>query len=141
MWDAIGNLLGALFLLAGSVLSLGAAVGLLRFPDVVTRMHAGAKPQSLGLLFLVAGAAITIREPAVITMGILIIAFQFLTIPVSTHMVARTAYRTGLVAKDALVLDELGDQVELSLRSIPRPSAPRPKGKSTPPPADKPTTD
>lgn len=132
MTDAILDLVGAIFLFFGAVLSLGAAVGLLRFPDVVTRMHAGAKPQTLGLLFLVVGATVSIREVPAITMAVLIIAFQFLTIPVSTHMVARTAYRTGLVAKDSLVIDELTDQVQQTHRPVPRPATPRPKPKPDP---------
>ncbi|MGJ3509893.1 monovalent cation/H(+) antiporter subunit G [Enemella sp. A6] len=132
MTGEILDLIGAIFLFLGSVLSLGAAVGLLRFPDVVTRMHAGAKPQTLGLLFLVVGATLSIREVPAVTMGILIIAFQFLTVPVSTHMVARTAYRAGLVAKDSLVIDELADQVQQTQRPVPRPAGPKPKAKPDP---------
>lgn len=141
MIGAILDLVGAIFLFLGAVLSLGAAVGLLRFPDVVTRMHAGAKPQTLGLLFLVVGATVSIREVAAITMAVLIIAFQFLTIPVSTHMVARTAYRTGLVAKDSLVIDELADQVQQTHRPVPRPVGARPKPRPVVSPgnADEPT--
>ena len=57
---------GAVLLLLGAFLCLAAAVGLVRFPDVLSRMHAATKPQTLGLL-LVADRAwlISLREPAV----------------------------------------------------------------------------
>ena len=50
------DLIGALLVLAGSVLALTAAIGVVRFPDSLSRMHAASKPQVLGLL-LVRGAA------------------------------------------------------------------------------------
>lgn len=93
---------GALLLL-GTALALVAAVGLVRFPDVLTRMHAATKPQTLGLLLVLAGLALRVRDPGALTIIALVALFQLLTAPVSAHMVARAAFRTGVA--DASRLD------------------------------------
>ena len=59
-------------MLSGSVLALTAAIGVVRFPDTLSRMHAATKPQVLGLLLVLAGAAIRLRGHA--DVGMLILA-------------------------------------------------------------------
>ena len=55
--QTVGDVVAVVLLLAGSFLCLTAGLGLVRFPDVLTRMHSGTKPQALGvLLIMVAGA-------------------------------------------------------------------------------------
>src|SRR6185436_2129334 len=55
------DVLAVLLLLAGAFLCLTAGLGLVRFPDVMTRMHAGTKPQVLGVLLIMIGAAIRLE--------------------------------------------------------------------------------
>ena len=55
------DLLGAVFLLAGTIFCLAAAVGVVRFPDVLTRLHAATKPQVFGLMLVLTGVALTLR--------------------------------------------------------------------------------
>lgn len=95
VWASIADVAGLILLLAGSLLCLAAAIGLLRFPDLLTRMHAGTKPQVLGTLLVLLGLALRLREPLAIGMLLLISLFQLLTVPVGSHMVGRAAYRTG----------------------------------------------
>ena len=106
------DIIAAVFLLAGSFLALTAAIGLVRFPDLFTRMHAATKPQSLGLLFILIGVGLRMNDPQVTGMLILIAVFQLLTAPVSAHMVGRAAYRTGPIRHDLLVVDELADKMD-----------------------------
>ncbi|RJL31667.1 monovalent cation/H(+) antiporter subunit G [Bailinhaonella thermotolerans] len=94
-------------LVLGSLLSLIAGVGLLRFPDTLTRMHAAAKPQVLGLLLVLVGLGLRLRDPADICMLVLIAAFQLLTVPVAAHMAGRAAYRTRRIRRDLLISDDL----------------------------------
>ena len=94
-------------LLAGAFLCLTAGVGLLRFPDVLSRMHAGTKPQVLGVLLVMAGGAIRLQGLAASWMLLLVAAFQLLTAPVSAHMISRVAYRRRHVRRDLLLVDEL----------------------------------
>jgi multicomponent Na+:H+ antiporter subunit G len=90
----------------GAFLCLSAGVGLLRFPDVLARMHAGTKPQVLGVLLIMVGAAIRL-DGSVTWMLLLVALFQMLTAPVSAHMVSRVAYRRRHVRRDLLLVDEL----------------------------------
>jgi multicomponent Na+:H+ antiporter subunit G len=96
-------------LLAGAFLCLTAGLGLVRFPDVLTRMHAGTKPQVLGVLLIMVGAAIRLNGWSATWMLLLVAAFQLLTAPVSAHMISRVAYRRRHVRRDLLLVDELGD--------------------------------
>jgi multicomponent Na+:H+ antiporter subunit G len=96
-------------LLAGAFLCLTAGLGLVRFPDVLTRMHAGTKPQVLGVLLIMVGAAIRLNGWSATWMLLLGAAFQLLTAPVSAHMISRVAYRRRHVRRDLLLVDELGD--------------------------------
>lgn len=105
------DIVGAIFLLLGAMLCFAAAVGLVRFPDVLTRMHAATKPQTLGLLFVIVGVALSLQSLKPLGMLVLVAILQLLTAPVSAHMVARTAYRTGQVREDLLVVDDLADDL------------------------------
>ncbi|MGY1659722.1 monovalent cation/H(+) antiporter subunit G [Geodermatophilus sp. SYSU D00705] len=96
-------------LLAGAFLCLTAGLGLVRFPDVLTRMHAGTKPQVLGVLLIMVGAAIRLSGWSATWMLLLVAAFQLLTAPVSAHMISRVAYRRRHVRRDLLLVDELGE--------------------------------
>ena len=106
------DLVGALLLFAGAVFCLAAAVGVLRFPDVLTRMHAATKPQVFGLLLILTGVALTLRTWHVFFLASSTIALQILTAPVSGHMVARTAYRTDQWDDQHASIDELGQDLE-----------------------------
>src|ERR671913_2528218 len=94
-------------LLAGAALCLTAGLGLVRFPDVLSRMHAGTKPQVLGVLLVMVGAAIRLEGWANAWMLLLVAAFQLLTAPVSAHLISRVAYRRRHVRRDLLLVDEL----------------------------------
>ncbi|MCW3813386.1 monovalent cation/H(+) antiporter subunit G [Micromonospora sp. DR5-3] len=104
---AVADWLGAAFLLAGALLGLAAGIGVLRFPDVLDRMHAATKPQVLGVLLLLAGVALRLRTPADLgTIG-LVAVFQLATAPVAAQMIGRAAYRSGRVDPALLDADEL----------------------------------
>jgi multicomponent Na+:H+ antiporter subunit G len=101
------NALSAVLLVGGGLLTLAAAIGLLRFPDVLTRMHAATKPQVLGLLMVLAGVAILLRTNVDVWMLALAGGFQLLTAPIAAHLVGRLAYRTRHIRRDLLTLDDL----------------------------------
>jgi multicomponent Na+:H+ antiporter subunit G len=105
------DIIGAVFLLLGAMLCFAASVGLVRFPDVLTRMHAATKPQTLGLLFVVTGVAFSLQNVQALGILLLVAILQLLTAPVAAHMVSRTAYRTGQVREDLLTVDDLADDL------------------------------
>lgn len=119
-WWFLLDAAGAVCLLLGSFLCLAGAIGLLRFPDTLSRLHAATKPQTLGLILVLAGLALTLRTWAAVTTLVLLAATQFLTSPVSAHLVGRAAYRNRLVDTDSLEVDELSDALERS-RTEPSP--------------------
>ena len=109
--NPVMDIVGALFLLLGAMLCFAASVGLVRFPDVLARMHAATKPQTLGLLFVVAGVAFSLQNLKALGILLLVAVLQLLTAPVAAHMVSRTAYRTGQVRSDLLATDDLADDL------------------------------
>lgn len=108
-WESIANVVAAVLLLAGASLCLAAAVGLVRFPDVLSRMHSATKPQTLGLLLIVTGVGLVLRTWSAWGILSLVFVMQLLTAPVAAHMVGRAAYRSGQVDEDRLLRDELAE--------------------------------
>ncbi|SDD83033.1 monovalent cation/H(+) antiporter subunit G [Glycomyces harbinensis] len=104
--------IAAVCMVTGALLSLAAGVALLRFPDLLSRMHAAAKPQVLGLLLVLTGCAIRIATVVDVTTMVLIAFFQLATAPVAAHMVGRAAYRDGQTRTDLLITDELAPQMD-----------------------------
>jgi len=106
---AVADVVALGCLVAGAFLCLTAGVGLVRFPDVLSRMHAGTKPQVLGVLLVMVGGAIRLHGLAATWMLLLVAAFQLLMAPVSAHMISRVAYRRRHVRRDLLLVDELSE--------------------------------
>ncbi|MGJ7442714.1 monovalent cation/H(+) antiporter subunit G [Aquipuribacter sp. MA13-6] len=99
--------LAAALLLVGASLALAAAIGTLRFPDVLMRMHAATKPQVLGIVLCLAGAAVRLREHPEAWLLLLAAGFQLVTAPVSAHMVSRVANRSRHFDRGSLHVDDL----------------------------------
>lgn len=118
-WELLWDILAAISLLAGAALTLVAGIGIMRFPDVIARLHAGAKPQVLGLVLMLTAEALRVRSWSVMGLLLTVVIFQFLTVPVSAHMVARAAYRTGQFRKADLVVDELAADQDAARREDP----------------------
>ncbi|WP_077489480.1 monovalent cation/H(+) antiporter subunit G [Sinomonas mesophila] len=109
--DTVLTWVAGILMVAGSALSLSAAVGLLRFPDLITRMHAATKPQVLGSLLLLTAVGLQLRSWALVPLALVAWIFQLLTVPVSAHMVGRAGYRTKHLKDARLSVDELEDVV------------------------------
>ena len=103
----------AVLVLGGSALALTAAIGVVRFPDTLTRMHAATKPQVLGLLLVLGGAAIRLRGNVDIGMIILTAMFTLITAPVVAHRVGQLAYREQNIRDDLLTVDEMREMREM----------------------------
>jgi multicomponent Na+:H+ antiporter subunit G len=115
--SAVVDVLAGACLLSGALLSLAAGLALLRFPDLLARMHAATKPQVLGLLLILTGTALRLGTVVDITTLVLVGAFQLTTAPVAAHMVGRAAYRAGQFRRDLLVTDELASAAPPSDRA------------------------
>lgn len=102
----------ALLLLVGALLSVAAGVGLLRFPDALSRMHAATKPQILGLISVLAAVALEEGNWKTLLIIIPTVILQMITSPMSAHMIGRAGYRTGNYRRDLIYRDELEDDIE-----------------------------
>lgn len=112
MTYAVMDLVAAVLSLIGSLFCLTAAAGLVRFPDLVSRMHPAAKPQSLGMVILMVGLALHIRTVAAALFLALVTILQMMTVTLASHVVARAGYRSGLVDPATLVTDELAEAID-----------------------------
>lgn len=87
-------LAGGLILL-GAGFSFLAAFGILRLPDLYTRMHAASKAGTLGSGLMLVALALVAFDGSVVLRAIVGIVFLLLTGPVSAHLLARAAYFSG----------------------------------------------
>lgn len=106
------DVIAALLLLLGAALSVAAGVGLIRFPDALSRMHAATKPQILGLISVLGAVALEAGNWMTLLVIAPTILLQLLVSPMSAHMIGRAGYRTGNYRRDLIVYDELVDDVE-----------------------------
>lgn len=103
---------GAVLVLLGAFLCFAAAVGLVRFPDVLSRMHAATKPQTLGLILVAVGVAISLRTWSAAGLLLVVVILQLTTAPVAAHLVSRTVYRSNQVRRDLLARDDLAEDLQ-----------------------------
>lgn len=90
------RLLADLFLLAGALLCLLAALGILRMPDVYNRIQAGTKASTLGVIFVLIGVGLL--QPAWWPKLVAIAGFMLFTSPVASSTLARAFHRAGVKA-------------------------------------------
>jgi multicomponent Na+:H+ antiporter subunit G len=95
--------------IGGSAFALLAAIGVLRMPDVFTRMQASTKASTLGVGCLLIGATLQFGDFASLVRVLSIGAFILLTTPVAGHVIARAAYLADVPLWDGTVLDERRD--------------------------------
>lgn len=106
---ALLDLLGALVLLAGAVFLFLGGLGLFRMPDIYTRIQAGTKATTLGMLLVLLGAAMIAPGSAVKLL--LIMLFVMFTNPLSSQVLARAAHRAGVPAGAATKRDRLAEDI------------------------------
>lgn len=105
--SAVAEIVSAILIVLGSFLALTAAIGIVRFPDTLSRMHAATKPQVIGLLMILIGAFISLRGNVDIWMIFLVGVFTVLTAPIIAHTVGQVGYREQSTRKDLFMVDDL----------------------------------
>lgn len=97
---------GAL-LLGGASFMLLAAVGVLRLPDLLTRLHATTKAATLGVALVMMAVALHFGEVAVVARAFGVILFLLMTAPVAAHTIGRAGYFVGSKLWSGTLKDEL----------------------------------
>lgn len=95
-WNTIRPWLGGVFCLIGAVLAVIGTVGVLRFPDFYTRLHAASVTDTSAATALIIGMALMAPGWLVVAKLAAIWVFFFLTGPTASHAIANAAHVAGL---------------------------------------------
>jgi multicomponent Na+:H+ antiporter subunit G len=120
----VRDLLVTALMIVGATLMLLAAVGVLRMPDVYSRMQSSTKASTLGVGCMLLAVAIAFADLAILTRAMLIVAFIFLTAPISAHMIGRAAYYVGVPLWEGTTIDELRGRYDHRTHALEGESAP-----------------
>lgn len=106
--------IAGLLMIVGAFFALVAAVGLVRLPDVYSRMHAASKAGSVGSGLMMIALAVTAGDFAISIRAIAGVVFFLMTAPIAAHLLARAAYKVGYRLWAGSVVDEMRvDETEL----------------------------
>lgn len=103
----IADILTIALVLLGTAFSLLATIGIVRLPDLYTRMQAATKAGTLGVACVVLAAAVHFQTASVIVEVTLITLFLFATAPIASHLIARAAYHSGVPLWDQTIQNDL----------------------------------
>jgi len=105
----MSEIITAGLLVSGSLFSLVAALGMLRLPDTIMRMHAATKAGTLGAGLILIAEAVFYHELGVTLKVLTAIVFLLLTAPVAAHLIGRAAYHSGIRLWKKTWIDQLKD--------------------------------
>ncbi len=114
-------------LLGGAAFMLIAAVGLIRMPDLFTRMHATSKAGSLGAGLILVAVALYYGDLGISARALATIAFILLTAPIAAHVIGRAAYFVGVPFWEGTLMDELrASRLTKATGTVPEEPSPSP---------------
>jgi len=102
----------AILILLGCLFCLVAAVGLVRLPDTLTRMHAATKAGTLGAGMIMGAVALLFGDIGTVLRALLVLIFLYMTAPVGAHLIGRAAYCAGIRLAPRTCVDHLYDDLE-----------------------------
>ena len=108
----MNDILSALLLILGALAMMLAGVGLVRLPDLFTRMQAATKAATLGAGCMLTAVAVHFDDLGITSRAMLVVAFLFITAPVAAHVIARAAYSVGVPLWESTLIDELREHRE-----------------------------
>jgi multicomponent Na+:H+ antiporter subunit G len=97
--DMLITIISGFFLLMGSFLCFSGGIGLLRFPDFYTRMHAAGVTDTLGAGMILVGMMILSTDILVLTKLVMVLLLTLLIGPTTSHVLAKAAFHNGLMPK------------------------------------------
>lgn len=95
-------------LLLGAGFMLLAAIGLLRMPDLFTRMHSSTKSATFGVSFIMLGTAVAFSGAFdIVARALAVVVFMLATAPVAAHLIGRAAYLSGVPLWEGTLSDDM----------------------------------
>lgn len=101
------DLFSWVMLLAGAGFVLVGGIGVLRLPDLYTRMHAGSLTDTLGTVLIIGGIMLQAGLSLATIKLAAIVIFLLLTGPTATYALANAALQAGLLPKDTDLPDDM----------------------------------
>lgn len=103
------EIVAELLILAAALWMLVGSIGLLRFPDVYNRLHASGIAGTVGILLLGLGVTwlASLQQGVVLIRPLIAVLLIFFISPVSTHVIANAAYRSGVPLEPQTIRDDL----------------------------------
>jgi multicomponent Na+:H+ antiporter subunit G len=105
----MSDVITSFLMISGSLFSLVAALGMLRLPDAIIRMHAATKAGTLGAGLILIAEAVFYQEIGITLRALAAIVFLLLTAPVAAHLIGRAAYYSGIKLWKKTWIDQLKD--------------------------------
>ena len=104
------NYVGIVFISIGVLFLILGSVGILKFPDLFNRMQAGTKATTFGAMFSIMGVGFL--EPSWLPKTLIIVLFILISNPVSSHALARSAYKKESKLWKDTIVDEYAESFE-----------------------------
>lgn len=114
--DLLWAIIVTVLLLSGALFSLIAAIGIVRLPDLYSRMHAASKAGTVGSGLLLLAVGIHSQDMSILARALAGFVFFVLTAPISAHLLARAAHKAGYRLTPPSVRDELQQQEQIAKR-------------------------
>lgn len=107
MIETVLQYFAAAAVLIGAVFGLLAAIGIVRLPDLYTRLHAASKAGVVGTGLILIAVALISTDGGIILRAILGITFLLLSTPIAAHLLARAAYKAGELPTVTTTIEEI----------------------------------
>ena len=107
MIPVLREALAFLLMAGGAFFSFASVIGIIRFPDVYTRIHSGTKALTGGATLILLGAALYAPSWQIAAKLLLIAGFLMATNPIASHALSRACYRHGM-RPEVIFVDEYG---------------------------------
>jgi multicomponent Na+:H+ antiporter subunit G len=114
MIDMLQNYVAGILIVIGASFTLVATIGLIRLPDIYSRMHAASKVGTVGSGAVLIALAVHAGDLATIMRALAAVAFFLLTAPVAAHLLAKASYSAGYRLWEGSVQDDMGAADEIA---------------------------
>lgn len=107
----VGEFIGVAALVFGLFFCIVGVVGVVRMPDIYTRLHASGKVATLGIFGLLVGTAILMPEVSLKTLALGL--FVLVASPVTTHAIAASEYRRKDLLNNIVKMNQQEDEIDM----------------------------
>lgn len=109
----------SVLLLLGAFLMLLSGIGIIRMPDLLTRMHATSKAGALGIGLMACGYMVFYSDDtSLVVRALAMVVFVLVTAPIAAHVLARAGYFVGIELWEGTIKDVIKERYDLKTRRL-----------------------